>query len=173
MADHTLFVGLDVHKRTIAVATAPDVAGTSCTFYGTIANTPDALRRLCKKLAADGTELHFCYEAGPCGYVVQRRLSRLGHRCDVVAPTLIPRKAGDRVKNDRRDAMTLAQNLRAGHLVEVWVPDEAHEAMRDLTRARTAAETDWLRIVGHYGALAELAHQHPRWHIERHRAHPA
>jgi len=145
MADHTLFVGLDVHKRTIAVATAPDTAGTPCVYYGTIANTPDALRRLCKKLAADGAELHFCYEAGPCGYVVQRRLSRLGHRCDVVAPTLIPRKAGDRMKNDRRDAMTLAQNLRAGHLVEVWVPDEAHEAMRDLVRMRALAKRDLRR----------------------------
>ena len=68
--------------------------------------------------------------------------SRLGHRCDVVAPTLIPRKAGDRVKNDRRDALTLAQNLRAGHLVEVWVPDEAHEAMRDLVRLRALARRD-------------------------------
>jgi transposase len=186
MAEHTLFVGLDVHKRTIAVATAPDVAGTLCTFYGTIANTPDALRRLCKKLAADGTALHFCYEAGPCGYVVQRRLSRLGHRCDVVAPTLIPRKAGDRVKNDRRDAMTLAQNLRAGHLVEVWVPDEAHEAMRDLVRMRALAKRDLRRArqqlqsfllrhglsysgsswsQAHRGWLADLSFVHPAQHL--------
>lgn len=92
MADHTLFVGLDVHKRTIAVATAPGKAGASCSYHGTIANTPDALRRQCKKLAADGAELHFCYEAGPCGYVVQRRLSRLGHRCDVVAPIRGPER---------------------------------------------------------------------------------
>ena len=121
MADPTLFVGLDVHKRTIAVAVAPDTPGSSCTYYGTIANTPDALRRLTKEPAGEGAEPHLCYEAGPCGYAVQRRLSRLGHRCGGVAPTPIPRQAGDRVKDDRRDAPTLAQNRRAGHPVEVWV----------------------------------------------------
>jgi len=146
MAEDIIFVGLDVHKKTIAVATAPGRAGSACVFYGTIANTPEALRRLCKKLSADGSaRLHFCYKAGPCGYVVQRRLSRWGHHCDVVAPTLIPRKAGDRVKTDRRDAMSLAQNLRAGHLVEVWVLDEAHEAMRDLVRMRALALCDLRR----------------------------
>lgn len=186
MATPTLFVGLDVHKRTIAVATAPDQPGASCTYYGTIANTPDALRRLARKLGGEGVELHFCYEAGPCGYVVQRRLSQLGHRCDVVAPTLIPRKAGDRVKNDRRDALTLAQNLRAGHLVEVWVPDEAHEAMRDLVRLRALARRDLRRARqqlqsfllrhglsyagtswshGHRGWLADLKFAHPAQHL--------
>jgi transposase len=111
-------------------------------FYGTIANTPDTLRGLSKKLSKDGQVLHFCYEAGPCGYGVQRQLTRLGHRCDVVAPTLIPRKVGDKVKTDRRDAMMLAQTLRAGQLTAVWVPDEAHEAMRDLVRLRAQAMRD-------------------------------
>ena len=83
-------------------------ASATVRFYGTIANTPDALRGLCKKLSKDGQALHFCYEAGPCGYGVQRQLTRLGHRCDVVAPALIPRKVGDKVKTDRRDAMMLA-----------------------------------------------------------------
>jgi hypothetical protein len=81
-------------------------------FFGTIANTPDTLRGLSKKLSKDGQALHFCYEAGPCGYGVERQLTRLGHRCDVVAPALIPRKVGDKVKTDRRDAMRLAQTLR-------------------------------------------------------------
>jgi transposase len=142
MSDATIFVGLDVHKRTIAVATIRAAVGASCSYYGDIANTQVALRLLCKRLSAGGQVLHFCYEAGPCGYVVQRCLSDWGHRCDVVAPMLIPRKAYDRIKNDRRDAMTLAQNLRAGHLSAVWVPDEAHEAMRELIRLRATAVRD-------------------------------
>jgi transposase len=142
MTDLTLFVGLDVHKKTISVALVDAASSATVRFYGTIANTPDTLRGLSKKLSKDGQVLHFCYEAGPCGYGVQRRLTRLGHRCDVVAPTLIPRKVGDRVKTDRRDAMMLAQTLRAGQLTAVWVPDEAHEAMRDLVRLRAQAMRD-------------------------------
>ena len=80
MTDVTLFVGLDVHKKTISVALVDAAASTTVRFYGTIANTPDALRGLCKKLSKDGQALHFCYEAGPCGYGVQRQLTRLGHR---------------------------------------------------------------------------------------------
>src|SRR5580704_11939223 len=130
MTDLMLFVGLDVHKKTISVAMVEGAAGAAVRFYGTIANTPDSVRTLCRKLSRDAQQLYFCYEAGPCGYGVQRQLTRLGHRCDVVAPALIPRKVGDRVKTDRRDAMMLAQTLRAGQLTAVWVPDEAHEAMR-------------------------------------------
>src|SRR6202045_3985089 len=107
-----------------------------------IANAPDTVRALCRKPAKDGQVLHFCYEAGPCGDSVQRQLTRLGHRCDVVAPALIPRKVGDKVKTDRRDAMMLAQALRAGQLTAVWIPDEAHEAMRDLVRLRAQAMRD-------------------------------
>ena len=114
MTDLTLFIGLDVHKKTISVAMVEGSAGAAVRFYGTIANTPDSLRTLCRKLSRYGQQLHFCYEAGPCGYGVQRQLTRLGHRCDVVAPALIPRKAGDKVKTDRRDAMMLAQTLRGG-----------------------------------------------------------
>ena len=142
MTDLTLFVGLDVHKKTISVALVEGAAGASVRFYGTIANTPDSVRTLCMKLSRDGQQLYFCYEAGPCGYGVQRQLTRLGHRCDLVAPALIPRKVGDRVKTDRRDAMMLAQTLRAGQLTAVWVPDEAHEAMRDLVRLRAQAMRD-------------------------------
>jgi transposase len=92
MTDVTLFEGLDVHKKTISVAMVEAVAGAAVRFYGTIANTPDAVRTLCRKLTRDGQRLHFAYEAGPCGYGVQRLLTRLGHRCEVVAPALIPRK---------------------------------------------------------------------------------
>ena len=96
--------------------------------YGKIANTPAAVKALVAKLARDGHELRFCYEAGPCGYGIQRRLTVLGHDCIVVAPSLIPRRPGDRIKTDRRDAINLAKLHRAGELTPVWVPDEAHEA---------------------------------------------
>ena len=104
-----------------------------------IANTPAALRTLAAKLASHGWRLRFCYEAGPCGYGIQRQLSEAGHECVVVAPSSIPRKPGDRVKTDRRDAINLAKLHRAGELSPVWVPDRAHEAIRDLVRARLAA----------------------------------
>ncbi len=109
--------------------------------WGTIPNEGEALRRLIREL--EGPEgLHVCYEAGPCGYVLYWQLAKLGVRCDVVAPTLIPVKAGDRVKTDRRDAEKLARSLRAGDLTPVWVPDAEHEALRDLVRAREAAKAD-------------------------------
>src|SRR5947199_8651353 len=97
-----------------------------------------------KKLGP-ATSLRVCYEAGPTGYVVYWQLSALGVKCEVVAPTLVPVKAGDRVKTDRRDAMKLARSYRAGDLTPVWVPDAAHEALRDLVRAREAAKKDQLR----------------------------
>jgi transposase len=90
-------------------------------------------------------ELRFCYEAGPTGYALYWQLTRMGAKCEVVAPTLVPVKAGDRVKTDRRDALKLARNYRAGELTAVWVPDAAHEALRDLVRAREAAKQDELR----------------------------
>ena len=92
-----------------------------------------------RKLAGDGVRLRFCYEAGPCGYGIQRQLSTAGHECVVVAPSLIPKRAGDRVKTDRRDATSLARLHRAGELTAVWIPDAGHEAMRDLVRARLDA----------------------------------
>jgi transposase len=102
------------------------------------------VRRLVKKLGP-ARSLRFCYEAGPCGYVLYWQLTELGVHCDVVAPTLVPVKAGDRIKTDRRDALKLARCYRAGDLTRVWVPDEAHEALRDLVRAREAAKKDQLR----------------------------
>ena len=134
-----IYVGLDVHKDTIAVALADGGKRGEVREHGKIANTPVALKTLAAKLAGGGRELRFCYEAGPCGYGIQRQLTAAGHDCAVVAPSLIPRKPGDRIKTDRRDAIKLAKLHRAGELTPVWVPDPTHEAIRDLVRARLAA----------------------------------
>ena len=133
------YIGLDVHKETIAVALAEAGLRGDVREYGKIANTPAAVKALVAKLARNGHELRFCYEAGPCGYGIQRQLTALKHDCMVVAPSLIPRRPGERIKTDRRDAINLAKLHRAGELTPVWVPDEAHEAIRDLVRARLAA----------------------------------
>ena len=139
MADRITYVGFDVHKESIVVAVAEGGLRGEVREYGRIANTATALERLLRKLGGDGMTLRFCYEAGPCGYGIQRRLSTQGHECVVVAPSLIPKRAGDRVKTDRRDAASLAKLHRAGELRAVWVPDARHEAMRDLVRARLDA----------------------------------
>jgi transposase len=136
------FVGLDVHAETIAVAVAePD--GEVRTL-GVIPNRVESVRRLIKQLGP-AKQLRMCYEAGPTGYVLYWQLTALEVHCDVVAPTLVPVKAGDRVKTDRRDAVKLARSYRAGDLTPVWVPDATHEALRDLVRAREAAKKDQLR----------------------------
>ena len=133
------YIGLDVHKETIAVALAEAGKRSEVREYGKIANTPAAVQALVAKLARNGHELRFCYEAGPCGYAIQRQLTGSQHDCIVVAPSLIPRRPGERIKTDRRDAINLAKLHRAGELTPVWVPDAAHEAIRDLVRARLAA----------------------------------
>jgi transposase len=133
------YVGLDVHKETIAVALAERGSRDEVREHGKIANTPAALATLAARLGHGGRDLRFCYEAGPCGYGIHRQLTAAGHGCVVVAPSLIPRKPGDRIKTDRRDAINLAKLHRAGELTPVWVPDRAHEAIRDLVRARLAA----------------------------------
>lgn len=129
------FVGLDVHKDTIAVAVAESGQG-EVRYLGEITNTPEALVKLVRRLQSDCADLSFCYEAGGCGYGIYRQLCALGHACQVIAPTLIPKKAGDRIKTDRRDSVNLARLYRAGELTAVQVPDTAQEALRDLTRAR-------------------------------------
>jgi transposase len=133
---------MDVHAATIAVAV---VEGRGVPrSLGVIENRPEAIHRLLKKLG-DAATLRVCYEAGPTGYVLYWQLQKLGIHCEVVAPSLVPVKAGDRVKTDRRDAEKLARAYRSGDLTAVFVPDAEHEALRDLVRAREAAKKDELR----------------------------
>jgi transposase len=143
MQKTTRYLGLDVHAETIAVAVADAGRDGEVRSLGTIPNRPESVRKLIKKLSSTGLEA--CYEAGPCGYGLYWQLESLGVHCEVVAPTLVPVKSGDRVKTDRRDALKLARCFRAGELAAVWVPDAAHEALRDLVRAREAAKKDQLR----------------------------
>jgi transposase len=133
------YVGLDVHKATVCVAIAESGRGGEVREVGVFENRPDVLRKMVARLGKHRRRLNFCYEAGPCGYGPHRLLTGLGHDCVVVAPSLIPMKAGDRVKTDRRDALMLAKLHRAGELTPIWIPDAAHEAMRDLVRARATA----------------------------------
>jgi len=134
---YDLYVGMDVHKATIAVATALP-GRESAQFRSQISNTPKSVEKLIYKLRQDtgSNRILFCYEAGPCGYVLYHQLQSLEHDCMVIAPSLIPRKPGDRIKTDRRDAIKLATSLRSGDLTAIWVPDDDQESMRDLTRAR-------------------------------------
>jgi transposase len=139
VGDRITYVGLDVHKEGIVVAVAEGGLRGEVRDYGRIANTVTALQRLVRKLDHQEVQLRFCYEAGPCGYGIQRQLSAAGHDCIVVAPSLIPKRPGDRIKTDRRDASSLAKLHRAGELTAVWVPEPGHEAIRDLVRARLDA----------------------------------
>ncbi len=136
------FVGLDVHADTIAVAVAEESG--EVRSLGIIPNRPESVRKMISKLGPVG-KLRCCYEAGPTGYVLYWQLTQLGVACEVIAPSLVPTKSGDRVKTDRRDAEKLARCHRAGELTAVWVPDAAPEALRDLVRAREAAKKDQLR----------------------------
>jgi hypothetical protein len=138
MEQPTRFIGMDVHKDTIVVAVTAIGEVGKATPYGKFPNTAAALEKLVKRLRQGSGPLKFCYEAGPCGYGVHRTLTKMGEDCMVVAPSMIPRKSGDRQKNDKRDAASLALLHRGGLLTAVWVPDSAHEAMRDLIRARQA-----------------------------------
>jgi len=142
MKEKVRFLGLDVHAETIAVAVAEQDG--EVRSLGTIANRAESIRKLVKKLGPVD-QLRACYEAGPTGYVLYWQLAELGVKCEVIAPTLVPVKAGDRVKTDRRDAEKLARCHRGGDLTAVWVPDAGSEALRDLVRAREAAKQDQLR----------------------------
>lgn len=142
MGKTTRYVGMDVHAATIAVAVA-EGRGVARSL-GVIENRPEAVKRLIKKLGEPST-LRVCYEAGPTGYVLYWQLAKLGVHCEVIAPSLVPVKAGDRIKTDRRDAEKLARAYRSGDLTAVFVPDAEHEALRDLVRAREAAKKDELR----------------------------
>jgi transposase len=175
MREHSVaYVGLDTSKLHNAVAIAEAGRDGEVRYLGEIDNTMEATARLVRKLSAKHAHLTFCYEAGPTGYGLYRQLTELGHDCIVAAPSLIPRKPGDRVKTNRRDALSLAKQLRAGDLTAVWVPDPRHEAMRELTRARGAAQRDWqakgqqvssllLRLGRHYPARKTWGKAHMKW----------
>jgi transposase len=135
------YLGLDVHKETIAVSIAPQDSK-EVRRYGIINGSLDAVDKLVKKLSSPGLELRVVYEAGPCGFVICRHLRAKGIACEVVAPSLIPKKASDKVKTDRRDADQLARLHRAGELTPIHVPDQEDEAVRDLIRARHSAMDD-------------------------------
>ena len=139
------FVAFDTSKLRNAVAIAEAGRAGEVRFLGEIENTEAAVAKLVRKLAGKYGRLTFCYEAGPTGYGLYRQIKRLGHECMVVAPSLILKKPGERVKTNRRDAVSLVKQLRGGDLTAVWVPDPRHEAMRDLTRAREVAVEDMRR----------------------------
>lgn len=138
----TLFVGLDVHKDSIAVAYAPEERGAEVIYLGPIGTRQCDIDKMIRQLHSKAPCLLFVYEAGPCGYWLYRYLRRKDQSCMVVAPSLIPRKPGDRVKTDRRDAMQLARLMRSGDLNPVYVPNLEDESMRDLCRAREDAMCD-------------------------------
>lgn len=184
MIQNIVFIGLDTHKETIAVALAEGSREGEVRYFGQIANEPPAVLKLVKKLTSRYGKLCFCYEAGPCGYGLQRQLTGLGHECAVIAPSHTPTKKGLRVKNDRRDALELARLHRAGDLTSIWVPDEAHEAIRDLVRARTTAMEMVRRYRQHlqsfllrhgriYSGRSHWTKAHIRWIRELKFDHPA
>jgi transposase len=175
MVDYSeAFVAFDTCKARNAVAIAEAGRDGEVRFLGEIDNSGEAIAKLVRKLAGRYARLMFCYEAGPTGYGIYRQIRSLGHGCVVVAPSLIPKKPGDRVKTNRRDAVSLARQLRAGELTAVWVPDPAHEAMRDLARARGAAVEDLrakrqqvssflLRLGRHYPGKTTWGKAHLNW----------
>jgi transposase len=133
------FIGMDVHKKTITIAIIDEGRQKQPRIYGAIENQLQALDKFCRKMLSTASQLHFVYEAGPCGYGIYRHLTQKGFDCTVAAPSMIPKKSGDRIKNDRRDAAMLARLHRSGELTAVYVPHAQDEAMRDLTRAREDA----------------------------------
>src|SRR5687768_15499258 len=182
--DSEVYVGLDTSKLKISVALAAAGREGEVRFFGDIASTPEAVERLVRKLAKRHGRLFFAYEAGPTGYGLQRQIAALGHDCAVVAPSLIPKRPGEHVKTNRRDALTLAKLHRAGELTPVWVPDPGHEAMRELVRAREAAMADLrakrqhlqsflLRHGRIFPGRAAWTRAHTRWLCELRFEHPA
>jgi len=168
-----LFIGLDVHKESIEVAIAEDGIGGEVRHYGKIGGTFAAVDKLLRKLTSLSKTLHFCYEAGPTGYELQRHLASKGHLCVIIAPSLIPKKLGDKVKTDKRDAIELARLFRAGELT-IYIPEREDEAMRDLSRAREDAmliqksarqrlKSFLLRHNIRYAGRANWTEKHLRW----------
>ncbi|QTC39916.1 IS110 family transposase [Bacillus sp. V3] len=144
MKDTIKYVGLDVSKEKIAVAIAEE-GRQEPRYWGMIPHTSSAVKKLMKKLGSP-ENLRVCYEAGPTGYPLYRLFLALGIHCEVIAPSLIPKRPGERIKTDRRDSLRLAQLYRAGELTSIYVPTEEDEALRDLVRCREDAKEDELRI---------------------------
>ena len=136
MKEYSTFVGMDVHKNSIEIAIAEQGRKGEVRSYGKIDGTLSALDKVLRKLVSKNRRLHFVYEAGPCGYEIYRHLTSKGLDCTVAAPSKVPQKSGDRIKNDHRDAINLARLHRAGELTAIHVPQAEDEAMRDLVRAR-------------------------------------
>ena len=168
----TLYVGLDVHKDSIAVAEAARDA--EVRHLGSVAGGVTAVSKSMRRLVSTGHRLHIDYEAGPCGFVLQRHFTALGWRCDVVAPSSVPHPSGERINTDRRDAMKLARLARSNDLAVVRVPDGADEAIRDLVRARDDAVREQrngrhrlkallLRNGTPYAGKCSWTAAHPRW----------
>ncbi|RWK79844.1 MAG: IS110 family transposase [Mesorhizobium sp.] len=151
------FVGIDVAKLRNAIAVADAGREGEVRFFGEVDASEESMRRVIRRIATKFDRVYFCYEAGPTGYGLYRLIRSLGHECTVVAPSLIPRKPGDRVKTNRLDAFALARLLRAGELTAVWVPDEGHESIRDLVRARAAA-VETLRVHRQHVSAFMLKH---------------
>ncbi len=184
MRKSSMFVGLDVHKNSIEIAFAEAGRDGEVRSYGSIEGNLNALDKVIRKLVSKGCELHFVYEAGPCGYDVYRHLTAQGFDCVVVAPSKIPRQSGNRIKNDRRDAQMLARLHRAGELTAVYVPRVEDEAMRDLTRAREDAKAVerkakqrilalLLRHGHRYAGRSPWSRAHFRWISDIKMPHPA
>lgn len=154
MTQDTLYVGLDTDSKYIDVGLAEPLPHGEVRYWGKVENEPVSVDRLVRKLQKGARQLVVCYEAGPCGYGLYRQLNgKPGVTCQVVAPSMIPRRPGRRVKTNRRDCLSLAKLLRAEELTAVWVPDATHEAMRDLARARSQARRDMIRCGQHISSF--------------------
>lgn len=184
MKKNNMFIGMDVHKKSIDIAIAPGNREEQVLHYGQIDGTLTALDKVVRKLVSKNAELHFVYEAGPCGYQIYRHLTAKGFDCMVAAPSLIPRQSGNRIKNDRRDSLMLARLHRSGDLSAIQVPLAEDEAMRDLTRAREDAKQDekkakqrlsafLLRSGYRYTGRSLWTQAHRRWIADIKMPHPS
>ena len=181
-----IFIGLDTHKEFHEVAYCEEQHGAVPVHYGRISSSKVSVKKLCRQFESKypGATLHVVYEAGPCGYWIYRLITSLGHCCYVVAPSLIPKKPGERIKTDRRDALKLVRSLKSEDLTPIYVPEPEDEAMRDLSRAREAAMKDLkeakyqlkallLRNNIRYEGTANWSKKHLRWLTELILPHPA